>query len=106
MNGPRIYYFAKTQLEYYANTTEPKLFPHIFEEMVKKSHFDAMENEKKSYFHRYQVKETKIIKLEQELLILKEANKKRNDSTGIDVTPQVWTENCTGEVGDEQQFNS
>jgi len=40
----KVYYFAKDKLQYYADTTEPDLYPHLYEEMVTKSEFDKLQN--------------------------------------------------------------
>jgi len=48
MRKPKIYYFAKDQLPYYADTKEPSLYPNLFEEMVKKSEYDHLVRKLKS----------------------------------------------------------
>lgn len=40
MEKVKTYWFAKQGLEGYANPTEPNLYPHAFEAMVKKSEYE------------------------------------------------------------------
>lgn len=40
---PRIIWLAKTDVDAYANPTEPTLYPHGFTELVEKKYYDELE---------------------------------------------------------------
>lgn len=43
MKKPRIIWLAKTDVDAYADLTEPTLYPHGFTELVEKKYYDALE---------------------------------------------------------------